>query len=149
MRFEISYGNGLPDGPNSVRFCLTVWDMACMPVCPAKAQSSLGIWPIWSVFAILFMGSLGSGGQWKTGGMPRLIWVFTGCKCHFVCFVMLQLIFKNYRASLRHERVWKIYKGSQGQKIQHEKFRMYFLTSNEKFRTFYIQKRLNTKCELK
>ena len=24
------YGNWLPDGPNSVRFCLTVWDMARM-----------------------------------------------------------------------------------------------------------------------
>ena len=24
------YGNWLPDGPNSVRFYLTVWDMACM-----------------------------------------------------------------------------------------------------------------------
>ena len=26
----IFYGNCLPDGPNSVRFHLTVWDMACM-----------------------------------------------------------------------------------------------------------------------
>ena len=25
-----SYGNWLPDGPNSVRFYLAVWDMACM-----------------------------------------------------------------------------------------------------------------------
>ena len=25
-----SYGNWLPDGPNSVRFYLTVWDTACM-----------------------------------------------------------------------------------------------------------------------
>ena len=30
MRFEKSYGNWLPDGPNSVRFYLTTWDMACM-----------------------------------------------------------------------------------------------------------------------
>ena len=27
---RIFYGNRLPDGPNSVRFYLTVWDMACM-----------------------------------------------------------------------------------------------------------------------
>ena len=26
----IFYGKCLPDGPNSVRFYLTVWDMACM-----------------------------------------------------------------------------------------------------------------------
>ena len=24
----------------------------------------------------------------QTGWMPRLIWVFAGCTCHFVCFVM-------------------------------------------------------------
>ena len=28
--WKISYGNWLPDGPNSVRFYLTVWDMACL-----------------------------------------------------------------------------------------------------------------------
>ena len=30
VRFVKSYGNWLPDGPNSVRFYLTVCDMACM-----------------------------------------------------------------------------------------------------------------------
>ena len=30
VRCEKSYGNWLPDGPNSVRVYLTVWDMACM-----------------------------------------------------------------------------------------------------------------------
>ena len=29
---RIFYGNCLPDGPNSVRFYLTVWDMACMHI---------------------------------------------------------------------------------------------------------------------
>ena len=28
----------------------------------------------------------------QTGRMPRLIWVFAGCTCHFVGFVMLWLI---------------------------------------------------------
>ena len=28
----------------------------------------------------------------QTGWMPRLIWVFTGCTCHFVSFVMRRLI---------------------------------------------------------
>ena len=39
MRFEKSYGNWLPDGPVSVRFSLTVWDMACMPICTESHQS--------------------------------------------------------------------------------------------------------------
>ena len=30
VRFENFYGNWLPEGPNSVRFYLTVCDMACM-----------------------------------------------------------------------------------------------------------------------
>ena len=30
MRFENLVGNGVQKGQNSVRFCLTVWDMACM-----------------------------------------------------------------------------------------------------------------------
>ena len=30
VRFEKSYGYWIPDGTNSVRFYLTVWDMACM-----------------------------------------------------------------------------------------------------------------------
>ena len=30
LRFEKSYGSWLPDGPNSLRFYLTVWDMASM-----------------------------------------------------------------------------------------------------------------------
>ena len=29
----------------------------------------------------------------QTGRMPRLIWVFAGCTCHFVGFVVRQLIF--------------------------------------------------------
>ena len=30
VRFEKSYGNWLPAGPNSMRFYLSVWDVACM-----------------------------------------------------------------------------------------------------------------------
>ena len=32
----------------------------------------------------------------QTGPMPRLIWVFAGRTCHFVCFVMRQLILVDY-----------------------------------------------------
>ena len=70
---------------------LTKW-----PVHPAKTQISLGICPVWSVFAVRFMGCEGpilSSGDSEdsnhTGWMPRRIWVFTGRKAHFVGFVML------------------------------------------------------------
>ena len=46
---------------------LTKWHVR-----PAKTQISLGIRPVWSVFA-------------------RLIWVFAGRTCHFVGFVMRRL----------------------------------------------------------
>ena len=65
-------------------------------VCPAKTQISLGIHPDWSESLLC--------AQWvakdpsflqadsedsdQTERMPRLIWVFTGCICHFVGFVM-------------------------------------------------------------
>ena len=41
VRFEKSDGNWLPDEPNSVRFHLTVWDMACMEC------------GVWTLFIIL------------------------------------------------------------------------------------------------
>ena len=72
---------------------------------PAKIQISLGIcWGVWSESSL--------SAQWvakdqsflhvesedsdQTGQMPRLIWVFTGRTCHFVCFVMSGLKFLNY-----------------------------------------------------
>ena len=36
----------------------------------------------------------------QTGRMPRLIWVFAGCTCHFVGFVMRWLIFTAFLSSL-------------------------------------------------
>ena len=72
-----------------------------MTVCPAKTRISLGIRPVWSESSLC--------AQWvakdpsflhadsedsdQTGQMPRLIWVFTGRMCHFVGFVMRQLIY--------------------------------------------------------
>ena len=69
---------------------------------PAKTQISLGICLVWSESSLCT--------QWvakdqsflhadsedydQTGWMPRLIWVFAGCTCHFVGFVMRWLIFK-------------------------------------------------------
>ena len=56
---------------------------------PAKTQISLGIHPVWSVFAVLMLKSLDT--HWahskdsdQSGQMPRLIWVLAGCTCHFL-----------------------------------------------------------------
>ena len=70
-----------------------------MTVRPAKTQISLGIRPDWSESSLC--------SQWvakdpsflhadnedsdQTGRRPRLIWVFAGCTCHFVGFVMRRL----------------------------------------------------------
>ena len=65
------------------------------PVHPTKTQISLGICPVWSVFAVLSMDSKGpklstvdSDDSNLTGWMQKLIWVFAGRTCHFVGFVM-------------------------------------------------------------
>ena len=68
---------------------------------PGKNQISLGICPVWSKACCalnawlrtqaLFMRTALTG---QTGQMLRLIWVFAGCTCHFVGFVMCWLIRK-------------------------------------------------------
>ena len=71
-----------------------------MIVRPAKTQNNLGIRPVWSESWLC--------AQWvakdpgflhadsddsdQTVRMPRLIWVFAGCTCHIVGFVMSRLI---------------------------------------------------------
>ena len=61
------------------------------PVHPAKTQIRLRIGPVWSVFAVHSMGSLGPNVS-PYGQRPRLIWVFPGSTCHFVGFVMQRLV---------------------------------------------------------
>ena len=74
---------------------LTKWHVR-----PAKTQISLCIHTVWSESLLsahwvatdprfLHADSKDSD---RTGRMPRLIWVFTGCTGHFVGFVMLRLI---------------------------------------------------------
>ena len=68
---------------------------------PAKTQISLDIRPVWlesSLSAWTKHWSLAA--HWahsedsdQTGRMPRLIWVFAGCTCYFVGFVMRRLIY--------------------------------------------------------
>ena len=58
-----------------------------MTVRPVKTQTSLGIRPVSSVFAMRSM----TQGFFMQTAMPRLIWVFAGCTCHFVGFVLRRL----------------------------------------------------------
>ena len=72
-----------------------------MTVRPAKTQISLGIRPVWPESS-LYAQWIAKGPSFlhadsedsdQTGRSPRLIWVFAGRTCHFVCFVMRRLIF--------------------------------------------------------
>ena len=68
-------------------------------MCPAKTHISLGIRPVWSESSLSTWRKLWSlATHWvhsedsdQPGRMHRLIWVFTGCTCHFAGFVMRQL----------------------------------------------------------
>ena len=71
-----------------------IYKMACTP---SKNSDQLGISTVWSVSAWRKLGSWAT--HWahskdsdQTGQMPRLIWVFAGRTCHFVGFVMAQLV---------------------------------------------------------
>ena len=88
-------------------------------VCPVKTQISLGICPVWSESSLctlciakdptfLLADSEVSD---QTGRMPRLIWVFAECTCHFVGFVVLRLKCSwvwSYRKNLKSFGTWKI-----------------------------------------
>ena len=71
-----------------------------MAVRPVKTWISQGIRPVWSESSLCaqwvakdpsFL-HVDSENSDQTGQMPRLIWVFAGCACHFVGFVMRWLI---------------------------------------------------------
>ena len=87
-------------------FDLTVWKLSRLmtkpakwSVRPAKAQISLGIRPVWSESSLSACRNIGplttywaySEDSDQTRRMPRLIWVFAGCICHFVGFVVRRL----------------------------------------------------------
>ena len=75
---------------------------------PAKTQISMGVRPVWSESLLSAWRNIEcSATSWahiedsdQTGWTPRLIWVFTGRKGHFVGFVMRRLIFLCYLYSL-------------------------------------------------
>ena len=66
-------------------------------MCLSNTLISLGIHPVWSVFAVSFIGSQGfmkdSKDYEQTGQLPRHTWVFFGCTDHLLCFVELWLNF--------------------------------------------------------
>ena len=74
----------------------TKWHMR-----PAKTQISLGTHTVWSESSLSAWKKLRSlATHWahsedsdQTGWMPRLIWVFAGCTCHFVGFVVRRLFY--------------------------------------------------------
>ena len=60
---------------------------------PGWSESSLSAWrKPWSL-ATHWAHSKDSD---QTGRMPRLIWIFAGCSCHFVSFVMRWLYYRNF-----------------------------------------------------
>ena len=84
-------------------------------------QISLGIHPVWSVFAVRSLVATdpsflhaNSEDSDQTGRMPRLIWVFAGRKCHFVgfairwrnsCFVFVSLLRCNLQRFISQVRM--------------------------------------------
>ena len=72
----------------------TLWQVR-----PGKTQISLGIRPVWSessLCALMVAKGLvflhaDSEDSDQTGRMSRLIWVFAGRTCHFVCFIIRRL----------------------------------------------------------
>ena len=77
---------------------------------PAKTQISLGIHAVWSESSLSAWRKLGSWATHyvhsedsdQTGRMPRLIWVFAEHTCHFVDFVMRQLIYQQLMSASQH-----------------------------------------------
>ena len=75
-----------------------------MTVCPI----GLGICPVWAESSLCtqwvakdpnFL-QVDSKDSDQTGRMPRLIWVFAGRTCRFVCFVMMRLILVDLKSVL-------------------------------------------------
>ena len=78
--------------------CAASWQNQQNGMCAHRRQISLGIRPVWSVFAlrmkkdwVLIYPLSASEDSDQTGWMPRLIWVFAGRTCHFVGFVMRRI----------------------------------------------------------
>ena len=85
---------------------------------PATTQISLGICPVWSessLFAGRKLGSIAT--HWvhsedfdQTGRMPRLIWVFAGCTCHFgwFCHETAQIATEKKKKNAIEKKQWSL-----------------------------------------
>ena len=85
-----------------------------MTVRPAKTQISLGIRPVWAVFAvrmkkpfILGYPLSASEDSDQTGWLPRLFWVFAGRTGHLVGFVVRWLI--NVKNNVRFNHGFEVF----------------------------------------
>ena len=66
---------------------------------PPWSESSLTAWRKLGSLATHWVHSKDSD---QTGRMPRLIWIFAGCTCHFVGFVMRRLMYTCTSNMIRH-----------------------------------------------
>ena len=90
----------------TIIFWATSWQNQQNDLYGQRRQTSLDIQPVWIESLqcaqwvaedprFLHADSEDTDQTWQTGQMPRLIWVFAGCTCHFVGFVMMLLIYWN------------------------------------------------------
>ena len=91
VRFENLMGNWLPDGPNSVRFYLTVWDMACMQ----SSENSL-ISESMSVVISLIYNENNTGPRTVPWGTPDK----TGAQSDFIPFTTTRCCLKQRKQSI-------------------------------------------------
>ena len=97
----VYYCDHLAWGRQSWSTCFTYmwaasWQNQQNDLCAQRRQISLGIHPVWSESSLSAWRKLGSlATYWahsedsdQTGWMSTLIWVFAGCKGHFVSFVV-------------------------------------------------------------
>ena len=86
------------------------WQNQQNGMCAQRRQISLGIRPVWSESSLSAWRNLGSLAiHWgdskdsdQAGRMPRLIWVFAGCTCDFVGFIVLLLTSVSLNICFRH-----------------------------------------------
>ena len=83
VRFEKSYWNWRPDGPNSVRLYLTVWDMACM------VQAHISVYTVyhsvcsfWTHYSMLKQPCSNFSVITATFGVSELIGFYGEVHCH-------------------------------------------------------------------
>ena len=138
-RMAVRRADGCASGPGRLVSKHELWhdETNKMSVCPAKTQISLGICPVWSVFAVPLMGSYGP--KLSSCGQRRLWsdWVdaqadlsLRWAHSHFVGFVMSRLNSCALRVTLKSHFTWF--------------FQVLYFKSHKKLSTFEC--RLKVRC---